>query len=29
VHSRRVRNLTLNSSGNYDFLKTAMLVDSR
>ena len=29
VHSRRVRNLTLNSSGNYDFLKTAELVDGR
>jgi peptide/nickel transport system substrate-binding protein len=28
VHSKRVRNLTLNSSGNYDFLKTAELVDS-
>ena len=27
VHSRRVRNLTLNSSGNYDFLKTAELVE--
>jgi len=27
VHSKRVRNLTLNSSGNYDFLKTAELVD--
>jgi ABC-type transport system substrate-binding protein len=26
VHSRRVRNLTLNPSGNYDFLKTAELV---
>jgi peptide/nickel transport system substrate-binding protein len=25
VHSRRVRNLTLNPSGNYDFLKTARL----
>jgi peptide/nickel transport system substrate-binding protein len=25
VHSRRVRNLTLNPSGNYDFLKTAEL----
>ena len=29
VHSRRVRNLTLNSSGNYDFLKTAELDGSR
>jgi ABC-type transport system substrate-binding protein len=29
VHSKRVRNLTLNSSGNYDFLKTAELVASR
>jgi peptide/nickel transport system substrate-binding protein len=29
VHSRRVRNLTLNSSGNYDFLKTAELADGR
>jgi ABC-type transport system substrate-binding protein len=29
VHSKRVRNLTLNSSGNYDFLKTAELADSR
>jgi peptide/nickel transport system substrate-binding protein len=27
VHSRRVRNLTLNSSGNYNFLKTAELVN--
>ena len=26
VHSRRVRNLTLNPAGNYDFLKTAELV---
>jgi peptide/nickel transport system substrate-binding protein len=26
VHSRRVRNLTLNPPGNYDFLKTAELV---
>jgi peptide/nickel transport system substrate-binding protein len=26
VHSRRVRNVTLNPSGNYDFLKTAELV---
>jgi peptide/nickel transport system substrate-binding protein len=26
VHSRRVRNLALNSSGNYDFLRTAELV---
>jgi peptide/nickel transport system substrate-binding protein len=25
VHSRRVRNLTLNPAGNYDFLKTAEL----
>jgi peptide/nickel transport system substrate-binding protein len=25
VHSRRVRNLTLNPPGNYDFLKTAEL----
>jgi len=23
VHTRRVQNLTLNPSGNYDFLKTA------
>jgi peptide/nickel transport system substrate-binding protein len=23
VHTRRVRNVTLNPSGNYDFLKTA------
>jgi len=29
VHSKRVRKLTLNPSGNYDFLKTAELVDSR
>ena len=29
VHTRRVQNLTLNPSGNYDFLKTATLVDSR
>ncbi len=29
VHSKRVHNLTLNPSGNYDFLKTAELVDSR
>ena len=29
VHSKRVRNLTLNPSGNYDFLKTAELVVSR
>jgi peptide/nickel transport system substrate-binding protein len=29
VHSRRVQNLTLNSSGNYDFLKTAELDASR
>ncbi len=29
VHSKRVRNLTLNSSGNYDFLKTAELVVGR
>lgn len=29
VHSKRVKNLTLNPSGNYDFLKTAELVDSR
>jgi len=28
VHSKRVRNLTLNSSGNYDFLKTAELDES-
>ncbi len=28
VHSKRVKNLTLNPSGNYDFLKTAELVDS-
>ena len=27
VHSKRVRNLTLNPSGNYDFLKTAELAD--
>ncbi|HYT20683.1 MAG TPA: ABC transporter substrate-binding protein, partial [Candidatus Polarisedimenticolia bacterium] len=25
VHSKRVRNLTLNPSGNYDFLRTAEL----
>jgi hypothetical protein len=25
VHSKRVTNLTLNPSGNYDFLKTAEL----
>jgi len=25
VHSKRIRNLTLNPSGNYDFLKTAEL----
>jgi hypothetical protein len=25
VHSKRVRNLALNPSGNYDFLKTAEL----
>jgi len=29
VHSKRVRNLTLSSSGNYDFLKTAELEDGR
>jgi len=29
VHSRRVSKLTLNPSGNYDFLKTAELVGSR
>jgi len=29
VHSRRVQNLTLNPSGNYDFLKTAELENSR
>ena len=29
VHSKRVRNLTLNPSGNYDFLKAAELVGSR
>jgi peptide/nickel transport system substrate-binding protein len=29
VHSKRVRNLTLNPSGNYDFLKTAELVVGR
>lgn len=29
VHSKRVRNLTLNPSGNYDFLKTAELNSSR
>jgi peptide/nickel transport system substrate-binding protein len=23
VHTRRIRNITLNPSGNYDFLKTA------
>jgi peptide/nickel transport system substrate-binding protein len=23
VHNKRVRNLTLNSAGNYDFLRTA------
>jgi hypothetical protein len=23
VHTKRVRNITLNPSGNYDFLKTA------
>ena len=28
VHSRRVQNLSLNPSGNYDFLKTAELVES-
>jgi peptide/nickel transport system substrate-binding protein len=27
VHSKRVRNVTLNPSGNYDFLKTAALAD--
>jgi peptide/nickel transport system substrate-binding protein len=27
VHTRRVRNLTLNPSGNYDFLKTAEIVN--
>jgi hypothetical protein len=26
VHSKRVRNLSLNPPGNYDFLKTAELV---
>jgi len=29
VHSKRVKNLTLNPSGNYDFLKTAELGDGR
>jgi peptide/nickel transport system substrate-binding protein len=29
VHSRRVRNLTLNPSGNYDFLRTAELTGDR
>jgi peptide/nickel transport system substrate-binding protein len=29
VHSKRVRDLTLNPSGNYDFLKTATLADTR
>jgi peptide/nickel transport system substrate-binding protein len=29
VHSKRVANLTLNPSGNYDFLKTAEFVDNR
>jgi len=29
VHSRRVQNLSLNPSGNYDFLKTAELENSR
>ena len=29
VHSKRVRNLTLNASGNYDFLKTAELVSEK
>jgi len=29
VHTRRVRNLSLNPSGNYDFLKTAELGDGR
>ncbi len=29
VHSRRVRNLTLNPSGNYDFLRTAELASDR
>ncbi len=29
VHSKRVQNLTLNPSGNYDFLKTAALRDGR
>jgi peptide/nickel transport system substrate-binding protein len=29
VHSRRVRNLTLNPSGNYDFLRTAKLAGDR
>ena len=27
VHSKRVRNITLNPAGNYDFLKTAELAD--
>ena len=26
IHSKRVRNITLNPSGNYDFLKTAELI---
>jgi hypothetical protein len=29
VHSKRVRNLTLHPSGNYDFLKTAEVIASR
>jgi peptide/nickel transport system substrate-binding protein len=29
IHSKRVRNLTLNPSGNYEFLKTAELEDGR
>ena len=29
VHSKRVRNLSLNPSGNYDFLKTAELIPSQ
>ena len=29
IHSKRVRNLTLNPSCNYDFLKTAELGDGR
>jgi hypothetical protein len=29
VYSKRVQNLTLNPSGNYDFLKTAELGNTR